>query len=144
MAFFTYNLDQVSLVFAGVSIRGEYGEGGAISIRNNAEKFENTIGQKGDVVRSRTNDKTATIELTLHQTSPYNAQLSALSRLDDNTPNGAGVGTFLCRDRENGDEFVAARTWIQKDPDVTMNRKSGDRVWMLFCEKLERYPGGRP
>lgn len=140
----TYNLDQVSTSLAGIPILGGYGEGGSVNIKRNSEIFENTVGRGGHVVRSRTNDKTGTVELTLLQTDPTNAALAALARLDENTPHGAGIGVFQCRDRENGDEYTSAKAWIQAWPDTEMARKATDRMWMIYCEDLQFFPGGRP
>ena len=140
----TYNLDQVSCSLAGVPILGGWGEGGSISIKRNQEIFENTVGRGGHVVRSRTSDKTGTAELTVLQTDPVNSQFAALARLDENTPHGAGIGVFQCRDRENGDEYVSAKAWIQAWPDTDLDRKATDRTWMIYCEDLQFFPGGRP
>lgn len=142
--FKTYNLDQLSFSFAGMPITGGYGEGGSVSIKRNSELFETVVGRSGDVVRSRTNDKSGIVELTLLQTSPDNAKLAAMARLDDGTPNGAGVGVLQIRDRENGDLYTAAKAWIQKLPDTTFERKASDRVWTIACAALEFHPGGRP
>lgn len=144
MAFATYNLDQVSLNLFGIPIVGGQGEGASIDLKFNSERYENTVGQRGDVVRSRTNDKSGTVEVTFLQTSKYNATLAAIDRLDDGTPNGAGVGPFQLRDRENGDLYVAAEAWIQKVPDVAFNRKASDRTWIIAFAECEYFPGGRP
>lgn len=140
----TYNLDQVSFSLAGIPILGGYGEGGSINIKRNTEIFENTVGRAGHVVRSRTNDKTGTVELTLLQTDDANSQLAALARLDEGTPHGAGIGVLQIRDRENGDEYVSAKSWIQAWPDTDLDRKASDRTWMIYCEDLQFFPGGRP
>jgi hypothetical protein len=140
----TYNLDQVSCSLAGIPVLGGWGEGESLTIKRNSEIYENTVGRGGHVVRSRTNDQTGTVEITLLQTDPVNTAFAALARLDENTPHGAGIGTFQSRDRENGDEYVAGKAWIQAWPDTDFARKAGDRTWMVYCEKLEFFPGGRP
>jgi hypothetical protein len=139
-----YNLDQVSLSIAGVPITGGYGEGGSVSIKRNTEIFENVVGRTGEVVRSRTNDKSGTCEVTLLQTSADNAALAALARLDEGTQNGAGVGAFQCRDRENGDIYSSARAWVQKLPDIAFDRKQTDVTWVIFLEEVDFFQGGRP
>ena len=140
----TYDLDKVSLSVCGIPITGGYGEGGSINIKRNAELFENVVGRSGDVVRSRTNDKTSTVEITLLQTSPDNAKLAALAALDEAAPNGAGIGAFECVDRQNGDLYAGTKAWVQKLPDVTFDRKGTDRTWTVFVADLVEMPGGRP
>lgn len=142
--FKTYNLDQLSFSLAGIPITGGYGEGGSVTIKRNSELFEVVVGRSGDVVRSRTNDESGVVELTLLQTSPDNAKLAALARLDENTPNGAGVGVLQIRDRENGDLYTSAKAWVQKLPDSGFERKASDRAWVIACAALKFFPGGRP
>lgn len=138
-----YDLDQVSVNLAGIPFVGGWGEGGSISITFNSELFVNTVGRTGEVVRSKTNDKSAVVSLTFLQTSAHNSRLGALSLLDQNLPNGAGIGPFICRDRTNGDEYFAAKAWIQKLPDPEFGQEATDREWQIFCERLDSFPGGR-
>lgn len=143
MALYVYDLDNVSLNVFGIDVTGGYGSGGSISIKRNKELFMNTAGRAGDIVRSKITDESATIEITVLQTSEVNSRLSAVQALDRFATNGAGVGVFMCRDRTNGDEYFAEKCWINKLPDVEFNEEQSDRVWQLYCEKLEYNPGGR-
>ncbi len=138
-----YNLDQISFSFAGIIITGDFGEGAALSVKRNTELFENTTGRSGDVVRSRTNDKMGTIEVTFLQTSAYNALFNAVVELDNATPNGAGVGALQIKDRENGDIYSSPKAWIQILPETELNRKASDRTWTIACNPLTFKPGGR-
>jgi len=139
-----YDLDAVSLSIAGYPITGGFGEGGAISIKYDTERFEVVEGVGGDVVRSKTNSRLATVEVTLLQTAAGNATLEALARLDDNGVNGAGVGAFRCEERNGGDLYAGSKCWVQKRPDVELSRKATDRTWVLKVADLEPFPGGRP
>lgn len=131
-----YNLSDVSFVFCGVPFLGGFGEGGAIKISRTSELYVNVVGVSGDVVRSEIADKSATIEVTLIQTSLYNKTLQALADLQ-------AIGPLLVRDRINGDEFVSSKAWVQKLPDHELGQKAVDRMWTLFCDRLEMKPGGR-
>ena len=131
-----YHLNEVSFSFCSVPFVGGYGEGGAIKITYDAELYENVVGVSGDVVRSATQNNSATIEVTLLQTSEYNKTMQTLASLQT-------VGPLMVRDRRNACEFVALRAWVQKRPDYEFGQKSVDRTWTIKAEKLESYPLGR-
>ena len=139
----TYDLDQVGFSFAGVPISGGYGEGSSILIKRNAPLYLFKVGRAGDVVRSRNNDKTGTVELTLLQAEAANSTLNTIRLNDEYAANGAGIGAFLCRDRSNGDEYYAAEAWIHELPETEFGQETTDRKWVLICANLEFHPGGR-
>ncbi len=138
-----YNFDNVSVSLAGNPITGGYGDGGGVTISYDNERFEIFEGVDGSVVRSRTNSKLATVEITLAQTATANATLAALERNGRTSANGSDAGVFQLIDQENGDTFVAAKAWIQATPSWEHTRAGTDRVWTIKCADLENYPGGR-
>jgi hypothetical protein len=76
------------------------------------------------------------------QTSSANDLLSALAALDRNTPGGAGVGTFMARDRQGRAIFHAEKAWISKTPNVSFDRQAKEREWTLRCAELVEVHGG--
>ena len=136
-----YDPQEVSASFAGIPLSG-FGEDTFIEITNEAESFVDVVGVDGDVSRSKTGDRRATIKFTLMQTSETNDLLSALAELDDNTPGGAGVGALLIRDNSGRAMYEGPQSWIQKPPDVTFGKQAGPRVWTIRVARLIRSDNG--
>ena len=136
-----YNSDEVTASFAGVPIE-EPADGTFITIRWLNDAFASTVGAHGQVARSRTNDNRAEIEITLMQTSPTNAALSAIWLADKNSPGGAGIGGFLVADLNGTSLHTAGNAWIKRSPDVEYANEPGTRVWLLECDNLRDFTGG--
>lgn len=137
-----YDPDQITIIFAGIRMSG-YADGEFVRVEPASQDFTSKAGTDGEVTRSKTNDRRATITIILEQTSPVNAQLSALRKTDLNAPNGAGVGAFLMRDRNNGNTlYKAQNAWIQGPPSSSFGRESGPREWVIEVDKLDQFIAG--
>lgn len=137
-----FDADQVSLVVARNLIDSGWADGEFIRIEQETDDFSDVVGTDGEVTRSKTNDRRATITVILQQTSSGNAMLSAMSNTDRNQPNGAGVGELLIRDRQGNTVYSAEHCWVKKPPNVSFDRTATAREWTLRVDKLERFDGG--
>jgi hypothetical protein len=133
--FYIYDADQISIVVAAIPIEAGFAEGEFMSIDVPA-KFTMKRGAKGDVTRSKTYDGTAVAKLRLMQKSSSNAPLSALYALDCNTPNGAGVGPFLVKDRQGATVYAASKSWISKGPTGAFAAEDTVREWEISMSDL--------
>lgn len=143
---FNYNPDQVSVVFAGIGIDpgagpGGYADGDFVTIEQDTDDFTDVAGTDGQVTRAKSSDGRATITIRLMQSSKTNPLLSALNQLDKNTPNGAGVGALMVRDKNGTSLHVAAEAWIAKAPAITYGREATAREWKLRCANLVNFVG---
>lgn len=136
-----YDASQVTVAFAGVPLSG-YASGAFCRISEEADAFTDDVGADGEVVRSKTNDRRATVTVILQRTSDSNDFLSALANLDKNSPNGAGVGALLIRDRNGRALYTASKAWIRKAPDVEFGTEAGNVEWTIRCANLVRFDGG--
>jgi hypothetical protein len=139
----TYDPSLVDVIFAGRRIDG-FGEDTFIEITKEAPAWSDKVGVDGEVTRSKSLDRRATITITLMQTSEANAWLSSTYKSDRNASNGAGVGAFRLADRSGNTVFESARTWIQEEPDPSFGREAGERVWVLRAATLETNHDGSP
>lgn len=73
----TYDFKKVSVIIGGVIITG-FMDGESIATEKNEDDVTAHVGAGGDVTFSETNDNTATITLTLKQTSSSLAYLQSL------------------------------------------------------------------
>lgn len=136
-----YDPTEVTVSFAGIVIGG-YADGEFVRVEQESDDFSDVVGTDGEVSRSKTSDRRATVTFMLMQTSESNDLLSAISNLDRDTPGGAGVGALLIRDRQGRALYRSAEAWIQKPPDVSFDRAPTNREWTIRCAKLERTDGG--
>lgn len=136
----TYDADQVQLSVAGFAIEAGFADGEFLRIEQEADDFTDIAGTDGEVARSKTNDRRATITILLLQTSVSNQALSALSNLDRLTPNGAGIAPF--RAVIGDSTYVASSCWVMKPPDISMDREATTREWTLRVADLVRNDSG--
>jgi hypothetical protein len=142
MGFKVYDADQVSVNIAGIPVTGGYADGEFLRIEFEGDAFTDVAGTDGEVTRSKTNDRRATATLSLMQTADANNLLAGLAELDRNSPNGAGVGAFLVRDRQGTAIYEASECWIQKTPDATFDREATPREWVVRIASLIDFTGG--
>lgn len=141
MAFKIYDPQEVNASLSGIPLSG-FGEDTFIEITNESESFVDVAGVDGDVSRSKTGDRRATIKFTLMQTSESNDLLSALAELDENSPGGAGVGALSIKDNSGRALYEAPHAWIQKPPDASFGKQAGPRVWTVRAARLRRQDKG--
>lgn len=139
----TYDPKLYTVVVAALPIDAEgYADGEFIKIERDSDSFTDVAGTGGGVARAKQHDKRATCTLTLLQTSPMNAVLSTLAKLDDETDGGAGVGPFLLKDRGGLSVFAGSSCWVARMPDVTLEKNVTARQWKIRVAKLEQFEGG--
>lgn len=135
------DFNDVQVSFAGIPIEG-WADGDVLTITKESDSFGDMVGVRGDVMRYKTNDYRATIEIRLQQTSPVNAALSAIYQADREAPGGAGVGGFLVSDLNGTSVYASGNCWIQRSPDPTYSNEPRERVWTLRCDVLRDFTGG--
>lgn len=135
----TYDPAQVNIVFAGVPIDG-FADGTFITVARDNPSYNLAIGSDGEGARAKSNDRSATITITLMQNSATNDLLSAVSLADELT--GDGVGPFLMKDL-SGRTLVGAETaWLEKPSDVEFAREITNREWVIKTDALDIFIGG--
>lgn len=139
MAVREYNPAEVNLIVGGNIIQG-YAEDTFVVVARNEQSFTLNIGSDGEGVRSKSNNFSGTLTLTLQQGSPSNDILSALNQADE--LNGGGVVSLLLQDA-NGTSLVAMETaWIQRPADQEFARESGTREWVIETDRMTTFVGG--
>lgn len=137
-----YDANEVSIVIAGIPIDSGFADGEFIRIEQDSDDFTDVVGTDGEVTRSKTNDRRATVTLLLMQSSGGNAVLSALNLLDKKAGGGAGVGPFMVRDKQGTSLYSASKCWIAKPPNVSFGKEAGPREWKIRVAAIERLDGG--
>jgi hypothetical protein len=140
----TYDPKKYAVIIGGVPMSG-YADGTFIKVTRSADTFTKTVGVDGNPTRSHIHDRSGEIILTFNQSSPSNAVLSAIAKVDEES-NG-GIVPVLIKDSlpPNGglpSIAVSAKSWIKKWPDQELGKESSNREWTLDCEDIERFEGG--
>lgn len=110
-----------------------------IEIDYRKDAYSLKMDVSGSGTRSKTNDFSATITITLTQRSASNQFLSAAANADRAL--GAAFGTLTCRDNLGNDLFVAASAWIVKTAKVDYALESTTRVWKFETDNLVQNQG---
>lgn len=142
MGFKVYDANEVTLIIAGLPIESGYDDGEFCRIEQESPDFTDKVGTDGEVTRSKTNDRRATVSVILMQSSDGNALLSGLNNIDRLAGNGAGVGPLLIRDKQGTALYAAAECWISQPPNVSFDREPTAREWTIRVANLERFDGG--
>lgn len=127
MALDKYDPASVVLAFAGI-VTG-YADGSFIKAGRNEETWKLIVGADGRGCRVRNRNSSGRLTLTLMQTSPTNAILSALATLDEET--GAGVTPLLLKDLNGVELIAAAEAWVVKPAEKGYGKDLGDREWVI-------------
>ena len=136
-----YDPDQIVITFAGIRVQC-FGEDTFVAIARNENSFALKMGVDGEGTRSKSNNKSGTVTLTLMQTSETNARFSALNELDENTPNGAGVGSLRIRDLNGTTLYSAEQAYLEKPADATFAREASEREWVIATDNLRMKSDG--
>lgn len=139
MAFATYDFSQVTVIVGGIPIGG-FADGTSVSITFDEQQFTKITGSDGLTTRSKSNNFTGTVELTLQQSSRSNDVLSALW-IADRTAN-AGVVPMLVKDNSGRTLWAAQHSWVQQMPGQEFGKETSDRTWILDCANLIGFTGG--
>lgn len=136
-----YDPATVIAVFAGIPLQG-FADGTFISVEQNEDSFSLTVGADGEGCRSKTNNQSARITLTLLQSSLTNDALSAIHNVDLNSPLGDGIGPFLLKDLSGTTLLAAEKAWIVRFPASTYSRDPESREWIFETDLLVQNVGG--
>jgi len=141
----TYNPGAVILTIGGTPVSG-YADGTFIRVERKNDSFTMVSGADGVVSRSKTNDFSGTITLTLAQTSPLNAVLSAFAAADELT--NKGIFPVSCMDSSSSmikgqySLHFSAYGWIRKPASAEYGKDISNREWVIDCADLMMFAAG--
>ncbi len=124
----TYDPKKVLVTFGGMPLGG-YADGTFVSIKAKSDLFSKKVGADGEIVRSRSNDNTHEVTLTLMQSSPSNTYLSTIKNLDRLA--NLGIRPLSITDLSGSSLFFWPQAWINKDPDADFAKEASDRAWVF-------------
>jgi hypothetical protein len=141
MAVKNYNPADVAMFFGAIELVGLV-DGTFINVVRNTDSFTLRVGADGEAARSKSNDRSAVITVTLMQSSIANNLLSAQLILDEATANA--IVPFIIKDNStNGTTLFSCETsWLQKAPDMAFGQEIETREWVFETDSMNVFIGG--
>ncbi len=141
MAFTTKTYDPgLVVVQFGPYIMTGFQDGTFVKAARNEDTFKVYVGADGTPARSRSRNKSGTIEVTLAQTSPSNDMLASAHSADELL--GAGMYPLTIKDLNGTTLVAAAEAWVRKPADVEEGKEISPRAWTLETGALAMWAGG--
>jgi hypothetical protein len=141
-SFQAFDPAQVIITVGARSISG-YADGTFVRVARDADTFSKYVGSDGVVARTKTNNFSGSVTITLMQTSPDNDYLTDLMTQGEQLLiAGAGVTNIKITDKTGSSVFESANAWIRKPPDVEYSREFSTREWIFDVDKLRMIVGG--
>ena len=134
----TYDFKKNKLILGGVPIQG-YADGTGIVIERTEDMFTMVSGADGKVSRSKSNNFTGRLTITLKQTSSSNDFLSAIANLDE--ASNAGVIPMLLQDFGGTTLATASAAWVVKKPNIELGKEITNREWIFDLADLTELIG---
>lgn len=138
----TRTYDPAKHVFSFLSnlIADGYAKGTFIKVTPNSDSYTLEKGAAGDGVRSKVNDRSAKLELTLMSHSQANDVLAALMAADEQ--DSSAVGPLFLKELNGSMKVSGANAWIMRRPDIERAEASGQTTWVFEIDDADIFPGG--
>ena len=132
----TYSASDVKLSIGGYIITGWDN----LSINRRVKAFTPVYGIRGKNTRTKIADSSATLTISLLQTSQGNDILSQIHDLDIKQSTGRIV--FMLRDNSGRSVFSSSEVYITGFPVASFSGQFEYRNWELFCQTTDTYNVG--
>lgn len=140
--FQAYDPAQVIVTVGARSLSG-FADGTFIRVSRDMDSFTKYVGSDSVVARTKTNNFSGSITITLMQTSPDNDYLTQLLQASEILNiQAAGIFNIKVTDKTGTSVFSAANAWIRKPPEVEYSREFSTREWVIDVDRLEMSVGG--
>jgi len=111
-----------------------------VTISYQDDAYDLAIGCDGEASRVRKNNNSATITLTLQQTSPSNDFFSGMAIADRQA--NLGIMPMTIIDYSGTTKIFAPSAYIVKTPDQSLSNTNNTMQWTFVCDNLGWYAGG--
>lgn len=124
----------VSVIIGGHTVKG-YADGTFAAFSQNKDSFALTVGADGEGARTKSNDKSGRLTVTILQSSLSNDVLSAF--------HNAGT-QFACLVKDfNGTTLAACATgWMVRNPDFEFGNEIANREYIIESDAWDVLVGG--
>lgn len=135
----SYDAKQVTVIVGGAILSG-FADGSFVKVERNVDAFSLIVGADGEATRSKSNNRSGRVTVTLQQTSDSNTILAAYAAADELT--NSGIVPVLIKDNSGVSIHSAAQAWIVKYAGSDYAKESGTKEWVMESSDLITFPGG--
>jgi hypothetical protein len=128
----SYDAKKVVITFGAVPIDG-YADGTFVDIAPNAEAFTRHVGADGEVSRSKNNDNTHNVTITLKQSSLSNEYLSTCNKAD--RLSGLALLPLTITDLNGATLYSWPEAWVEV-PSWGFAKENTDRAWVFHTGQI--------
>lgn len=129
----SYSPKDVVLIVAGYQVTGWE----KISITRTRKAFTPIPGIRGKSTRAVSRDTSATVSVSILQTSASNEVLSHIHTMD--TQQGTGILPIILKDMSGTSVFSSEQAYITGYPAVAYSGQFEYRAWEIFCETTKTF-----
>lgn len=119
-----------------------YSEDSIVNIERSAETFTMYTGADNTSTRIYNANKSATVTLSLQQTSASNDILSLLYANDANSRNSSGLFSLQISDSSGRSRYFSDDAYVGVVPNSQFGNSMQVRDWVLHAHNLDTYIGG--
>jgi len=132
-----YDPKNVTIIIGGEggSVISGFADGAMVTVARDEDEWTLAIGTDGEGTRSKTNNKSGTIMISLMQSSPSNETLESYALADD-VQGGGKPFDIQIKDVNGNKLHHAEQAWIQKRPDAEYGREATAREWTIRTDIL--------
>jgi len=128
------------IVIFGARPLTSFAEGTFLTISRNDDMFKEYIGSSGEQARSKSNNRSALVKLTLIQTSDDNDYLSSVAIMDEVTNNG--ILPLIIHDLLGTSGYFSKWAYAKRIADASYSKEIQGREWNIFCASMNMFDGG--
>lgn len=133
-----YDPREVIITWDGVNLNRGIAEGTFITIARTKRTFSLNVGGDGGGTRTRDNDRSGVVEVTIRMGSVTNGELS--DKVKDEEMGTSHVGELMIKDFSGETLHTSPQAFLDGFPDDAFATEEGDRVWRLLCLDLNMDP----
>lgn len=136
-----YDPAEVSIIIGSHIVSG-YADGTFVKFERNNDAFTRVSGADGEGTRAKSNDRSATMELTLMHTSESNDILTGFALADE--VNNGGTFPVLMKDSNGTEKHASEVAWIRKFAPSERGKEASSTVWTIEMNEHVPFIGGNP
>lgn len=139
MSMKTYDPKNVSIIIGSHIVSG-FADGTFINVERRNPTWSLVAGASGETERSKSNDKSGRITLTLLQSSASNDILSGFAQSDE--LDNSGTFPLLMKEDTGTTIIEATEAWCTKPSNTPYGKESQGREWVIETGELVMVVGG--
>lgn len=137
--FATYDPKEVRIILGDNPING-FADGTFVEVEFDEPQWNKVTGADSFVSRSKTNNYSGSVTITLLSTSPGNDVLNSLWQKDRR--NNDGVVSLLVKDASGRTRWSSQHAWVRQMPNQPFSKETESREWVIDCAALIGHVGG--